>query len=102
MDYIHLPITRDGHMGALVTADQMSGRVEAYPSTTQSASFTCLCLFEWFSRYGICFKIVCDNGTHFNAEDVKAMMVRSYGIKLRFGIPFYPQGQARFKERMEC
>lgn len=95
MDYIHLPLTQYGHMGALVIVDRTSGWIEAYPSTTQSASFTCLCLFEWFSRYGICSKIICDNGSHFNAEEVKSMMVRSYGIELRFGIPFYPQGQGK-------
>lgn len=82
-------------MGALVIVDTMSGWIEAYPSTTQSSSFTCLCLFEWFSRYGICSKIICDNGSHFNADEVKLMMIKLYGIEIRFGIPFYPQGQGK-------
>jgi hypothetical protein len=82
MDYISLPLTSQGNNAALVVVDNFSGWIECYPTATQSAQFTCLSLFKWLSHYGLPHTISCNMGTHFNAAEVKNMMITSYGIKL--------------------
>ncbi|KAG2211911.1 hypothetical protein INT47_004598 [Mucor saturninus] len=42
-----------------------------------------------------CCKVVCDNGSYFNSDEVKSLMIQSYGTEIRFGIPFHPQGQGK-------
>lgn len=75
--------------------DKFTGWIECKPTPTQSANFTCVSLFEWISQYGLMNQLICDNGSHFNTEEVKAMMISSYGIPIRFGVPYYPQGQGK-------
>lgn len=95
MDYIYLPLTSAGYNAALVIVDKFTGWMECKPTSTQSSGFTCMALFEWICQYGLMVQVHCDNGPHFNAEEVKYMMLSSYGIQLRFGVPYHPQGQGK-------
>lgn len=95
MDYIYLPLTSSGYNAALVMIDKFTGWIECKPTSTQSADFTCISLYEWICQYGKMVQIHCDNGAHFNAEEVKVLMMSSYGIQLRFGVPYHPQGQGK-------
>lgn len=73
--YIYLPLTSNGNNFALVMIDKFTGWVECKPTPTQSANFTCVSLLEWISQYGLMVQVHCDNGTHFNAEEVKVMVL---------------------------
>lgn len=95
IDYINLPSTTSGNNAALVMVDKFTGWVECKPTPTQSSFCTCIALFEWICQYGIMLQVQCDNGLHFNAEEVKVLMMSSYGIQLRFGVPYHPQGQGK-------
>lgn len=99
IDYIYLPLTARGNNSALVMVDKFTGWVECVPTPTQSAGCTCIALFEWICRFGKMNQIECDNGSHFNAEEVKVLMISSYGIDIHFGVPYHPQGQGKV-ERM--
>lgn len=95
IDYIYLPLTSSGNNAALMMIDKFTGWVECKPTSTQSSDFTCISLFEWICTYGKMIQIHCDNGVHFNTEEVKVLKMSSYGIQLRFGVPYHPQGQGK-------
>ena len=95
LDYIHLPLTSKGNSGALVIVDKFSGWVEGNPTPSQSSAFTCISLVEWICQYGSMLQIHVDNGMHFSAEEVKVMMMSNYGIPIRYGVPYHPQGQGK-------
>ncbi|KAG0785057.1 hypothetical protein G6F22_008093 [Rhizopus arrhizus] len=92
---ISLPITANGNTSALVIIDGFSAWIECYPTSSQNATFTCLCLFQWICQYGLPHQVYCDNGTHLTAEEVKVMMLISYGIEIKYGVPYHPQGQGK-------
>ncbi|KAG1320895.1 hypothetical protein G6F62_011100 [Rhizopus arrhizus] len=95
IDYVYLPVTRRGCNAALVMIDYLSGWVDAEPVSTQSASTTGLILFKWICQYGLMSQIICDNGPHFSATEIKAYMEEAYGISLTFGVPHRPQRQGK-------
>lgn len=92
MDFITL--TEQGNNSALVFCDKFSRWVEVKPAPVQSASFTCICLFECICTYGMPSLVCCDQGKHINAEEVKVIL-SNYGIDLKFGIAYRPQGQGK-------
>lgn len=95
MDYIYLPLTKNGNCSALVLIGCFTGWIECIPTPSQNSSLTCIALFEWICQFGIMTCVHVDNGKHFNSEEVKVMMVTYYGIELSFGVPFRPRGQGK-------
>lgn len=97
IDYISLPSTKSGNIGALVLVDKFTGWVDCKPTPTLSSQFTCVSPFERIRQCGMMVQIHCNNGPHFNSEEVKNMMMNAYGIQLRFGVPYHPQGQGKIE-----
>lgn len=79
----------------MVIVDKFTGWIDCKPTPSQSSDYTCISLFEWICQYGLMAQIHVDNGSHFNAEEVKVLMMTNYGIQIRYGVPFHPQGQGK-------
>lgn len=92
IDYIHLLLSASGNNAALVLINNFTGWIDCIPTPTQSSNGTCLALFRWICQHGLMIQVQCNNGVHFNTEEVKVLMMCSYGVKLRFGVPYHPQG----------
>ncbi|XP_016648271.1 PREDICTED: uncharacterized protein K02A2.6-like [Prunus mume] len=49
---------------------------------------------EYFTKFGIPYKIITDNGTPFVNKQVNSML-STYGVKHRHSTPYYPQGNGQ-------
>lgn len=94
IDFIQLQRFR-GYQFILVCVDMFSGWVEAWPATTDTATFTAKkILQEFVCRYGLPKVIESDRGTHFTGK-VFQKMCKLLGIESKLHTPYHPQASGK-------
>lgn len=90
IDYMSLPVTPSGNSCILVGIDLFTHWIHLMAFPTEDAENTVIFIFEGISQYGIPKRIISDCGSHFDNQ-VLAIFLRRYGLKLFIGTPFYPK-----------
>ena len=85
------------HGNILIIADAGSGWVEAFPCTDRSTRYVVRCLRTLFSRFGIPYTFVSDNGKEFVSKDLKDWLA-AQGCK-KIDIPLYSPRSSGLAER---
>uniref|UniRef100_A0A2N9HTM4 Integrase catalytic domain-containing protein n=1 Tax=Fagus sylvatica TaxID=28930 RepID=A0A2N9HTM4_FAGSY len=92
----------DGHIWILVATEYFTKWVEAVSLRKATGAAVANFIREHIiTRFGIPYKLICDNGTPFVNKDVRELL-EHYQVKHRRSTPYYPQGngQAEATNRM--
>jgi IS30 family transposase len=88
-DFLTLPQSETGAKYVLVLRDDMSGFVEFTECSEATAEMVLAALMDWFSRFGVVYTWVTDQGTHFKNQLIEHLR-KQLGVHHHFTRPYCP------------